>query len=522
MRYLYLILFIVVLAAPFLVRRAVIGPAPHPSGGSERLVIVTPHNQDIRREFARAFDAWHREHYGTRVELDYRTPGGTSDIKRLLETTYRPYRDADGRIGDDVPAGLDIVWGGGDFYFNQELKPLGILEPMPIDPALLGKVFPQPALAGVRLYDATQKPDGTPTPQWIGLCLSSFGIIYNPELYDTMRLAAPGRWDDLTNTKLAGLIALADPSHSGSAAVAYMMVLQRAMADAEENLFVLKPELKKLGKAERAANPAYDQAISAGWNRGMAQLLRIAANARYFTDSASQVPTDVANGQAAAGMAIDFYARVTEQSIGTSRARFVAPKAATAITPDPVAILKGVPPGRRALAQQFVEFLLSTEGQRMWILRPGVPGGPAEFPLCRSPIRRDLYADRRGWTDDTDPFNVSGGFNQRGEWMSLLTDARVVWVAAWIDSRDALESAFGSILAVRDPSRRAQLLDELAAPAEPVVSMQEIKAVADERRRREKQPGGDVDRWRALQRIEWSDRFRRHYNHVGGEARQRP
>ena len=45
----------------------------------------------------------------------------------------------------------------------------------------------------------------------------------------------------------------------------------------------------------------------------MGELLLIAANGRYFTDSAPQVPNDVGNGDAAAGIAIDFYGRVYQE-----------------------------------------------------------------------------------------------------------------------------------------------------------------------------------------------------------------
>ena len=256
MRYVYLILFFAIMAAPFAVRRVVTQPPPPLRAGSDRLVVVTPHNQDIRREFARAFDRWHRSRFGKGVDIDYRTAGGTPDIKRLLETTYRPYRAANGAIPDDVPADYDVVWGGGDYFFDREIKPLGILQPARLSPELLGQAFPQAALAGVRLYDASRNDRRPPEPLWVGVCLSSFGIIYNPELYETMRLTAPTQWNELTNPKLAGLIALADPSHSGSAAVAYMMVLQRAMADAEEELFARRPELRKLGKKARDRTPS--------------------------------------------------------------------------------------------------------------------------------------------------------------------------------------------------------------------------------------------------------------------------
>ena len=140
--------------------------------------------------------------------------------------------------------------------------------------------------------------------------------------------------------------------------------------------------------------------------------------------------------------------------------------------------------------------------------------------LRRPPIRRDLYADRSGWTDDADPFTESGGFNQRGEWMALLGDVRTVWVAAWIDSRDGLESAYRRILAIPNPATRDALLNELADATKSLVSIGEVQAASEERRRREKQSDGDVDRWRAVQRIEWADRFRKHYEQIEAKARR--
>ena len=105
------------------------------------------------------------------------------------------------------------------------------------------------------------------------------------------------------------------------------------------------------------------------------------------------------------------------------------------------------------LATRFVEFLLSREGQRLWILRPGQPGGPAERALRRPPVRQDLYADRTGWTDDVNPFAESRGFNQRADFMKLYVDTRPVWTAAWIDSRESLKSAYAKVLRVADERR---------------------------------------------------------------------
>lgn len=535
-RFVYIILFLAVLVAPVVLHFALKGrtDAGPADANAPELVIVTPHNQDIRQEFARAFSRWHREKYGQDVRIDYRVPGGTNDIKRLLEATFK---DLEATAAN--PPGLDVVWGGGDHFFNNDLKPLGILQPLGLKRRLMSEVFPQPTLAGVNLYDqeVDRKTGTLLPPRWVGVCLSSFGIVYNPDLYRRLGLPEPTGWHDLTHEKLDGFVALADPTRSGSAAVAFMIVIQRHMADAEA-AFPERDRMTQLAKANWKALEAsgedpeevarlkaeyeaikrrYNEALAAGWKNGMAELLLIAANARYFTDSASQVPHDVGNGQAAAGMAIDFYGRVYEESVGSGRCRFVSPPAATAITPDPVAILHGTRGPRLELARHFVEFLLTPDAQRLWILSPKAPGRPVERALRRPPIRRDVYNDRRGWTDDVNPFTESGGFNQRPEWMTLFSDTRMIWAAAWMDSRSALESAHAAILAVPDPRRREALLKELA---DLPVTMDDVARYRAAKKEQEAAAPRLAEEWKARRRIEWADTFRGHYRAVEKRARR--
>lgn len=516
-RYVFILLFLLALATPFVLRLAVTrGVASQPSQrNAARLVVITPHTQDIRREFARAFGQWHVRKYGRPVVIDYRIPGGTNDIRRQLEHTYRGFQ----RAGREPVADVHVAWGGGDYFFAVDLQPPGlqILQPMDLDPRLLAEAFPQPTLAGVKLYDVARPgPDEKTTrPKWVGVCLSSFGIVYNSDVYDSLGLPTPAGWHDLTNEKLSGMLALADPTHSGSAAVAYMMVIQRRMADAELDVLVRVPRLKEMSKAERDKDATYQAALAAGWRRGMGELLLIAANARYFTDMAPQVPHDVGNGEAAAGVAIDFYGRVYEEIVGSRRCRYIAPAAATAITPDPVAILAGVKGEPLELATHFVEFLLSKEGQLLWAKKPGTPGGPAERALRRPPVRPDLYTDQSDWADHTNPFAEAGGFNQRAEWMSLLTELRMVWAAAWIDGRESLRQAYARVLQVRDKSRRAALLDELARVP---IEMANVAALRDERKRREGSDVISLETWKARQRIDIAERFRQHYESVAARA----
>ena len=397
--------------------------------------------------------------------------------------------------------------------FDRDLKPLGILQPivLPETPDLLAQAFPDNALAGVKLYDENIDPRSKkPAPRWIGVCLSSFGIVYNSDVYGSLGLPAPSRWHDLAEPRLSGWVALADPTHSGSAAVAYMMVLQRAMADAEEAYHAAHPGL--LNKTA----PEYQSAIAAGWHRGMGQLLLIAANARYFTDSSTQPPNDVGNGDAAAGVAIDFYGRTFEHEIGSRRIHFLAPRAATAVTPDAVAILYGVKGDRQVLARHFVQFnspraanccgsssRASPAAQSARLHRPDPPRpvrlrrrpqwvGRRRQPLRR--IRRLQPAPGNGW-------RCSATCAPSGPPLGSTPATPCICLRQG--------------LAVSDDARRSALLAELA---DLPITLAQVAALRD--RRKQLEASGADETWKAEQRQAWARTFRDHYAKVEGEARK--
>jgi hypothetical protein len=132
-------------------------------------------------------------------------------------------------------------------------------------------------------------------------------------------------------------------------------------------------------------------------------------------------------------------------------------------------------------------------------------------------VRQDVYADQRDWADHTNPFKEAGGFNQRAEWMAQLTDLRMVWAAAWVDGREPLLRANAAVLAVADPARRAALRAELAAVP---MAMAEVDELRGERKRRETSDPASLESWKARQRIEIANRFRRHYAAVEAKARE--
>ena len=84
-RALIILALVAVVALPFLFRpkhQAVVGKA------DETLVVITPHNEAIRYEYACGFRDWYLAKTGKIVAIDWRVIGGTSEINRFLESEY--------------------------------------------------------------------------------------------------------------------------------------------------------------------------------------------------------------------------------------------------------------------------------------------------------------------------------------------------------------------------------------------------------------------------------------------------
>src|SRR5262249_28174625 len=155
-RYGWIILFFIVLVAPFLLRAAMVRSSPAQAtkidtNAAATVVIVTPNPESIRREFADAFADWHQRKFGQPAQIDYRSSGGTTDIVTYLRASRESFKSL-GNYG-----GMDLVWGGGDIFFNT-MKAEGFLQPPGIPPQELHEMFPRRELGGLPLYDAGDPP----------------------------------------------------------------------------------------------------------------------------------------------------------------------------------------------------------------------------------------------------------------------------------------------------------------------------------------------------------------------------
>ena len=328
---------------------------------AKQVIIITPHNEQIRHEFGVGFSKWHKEQYSEDAEVVWSVPGGTSEIRRMLQSQYTHAIETGKTAGGDA----DLVFGGGSYEHSVLKKILKstrageevtttISVPAQIDQQLLHEVYRENKIGDVTLYD----PDG----YWYGLALSGFGIVYNNDVLKAKGVEPPSGWEALCDPKLLGSLALVNPAQSGSVTTAFESILK----------FL-------------------------GWTRGWQVLRRAAANSRYFSASRLKPPADVSPGDAAMGVCIDFYGRYQSQAIANSgagdRVGYIDPPGATMIDPDPISLLRNAP--NVETAKRFIEFCMTHQAQSLWQFRVDDPAddglGPDTWELRRMPIRRDMY-----------------------------------------------------------------------------------------------------------------------------------
>ncbi len=500
-----LALLAAVLVAPFVLRPREVKV----SEKAERLVIITPHVESIQAEFARAFRTHMRAVHGREVVIDWRQPGGTSEIARFLRSEYstrfetlwrertglpftlairdaftNPKLDPDkatsqaGSLVDptllkdatpearaaaarrlflesDIGAGIDLFFGGGAFDFERQAA-AGLLVARDASgkqgPAALAEAHPDWFSDGIMPQSFGGEPFRDPGYRWVGTVLSAFGICYNRDSLARLGLETPpDEWSDLEDPRYRGQIALADPTKSGSTTKAFEMLVQ-----------------ERIQTLARERGLSGDAAVTAGWDDAMRLILRISANSRYFTDSSAKVPRDVAMGDAAVGMCIDFYGRsynelYRDPATGESRIEFVMPRGGTSIGADPIGLLRGAPSPE--LAHRFIEFVLSPEGQKIWNYRVGAPGGPTRHALRRPPIRRDFYVEANfpHMTDPTfDPYRAAEGFTYHPEWTgALFAPLRFVIRAACMDPHEEQLTAWEALVAADLPAEGVAAFEEI-------------------------------------------------------------
>ena len=411
---------VVLIGIPVLVRP----PQADADPNARRVIIITPHNEQICHEFKVGFERWHLDRYGEPAQVEYVFPGGTSEIRRMLMAQFTARLEAGGTPGGDA----DLLFGGGS-YEHGKIKEgvtveidgtpqtVSISVPVQMDPAVLASIYGKVKIGDTTLYDKDDDDEDADDGYWFGTALSAFGLVYNRDVLTRLGVDEPTGWDSMGDPRLDGWVVLVNPAQSGSVATAFQAVLEQR-----------------------------------GWIEGWQVLRRAAANSRYFAARSLKVPTDVSQGNAAMGVCIDFLGRfeaqATQERDGRKIARvgYVDPPGETVVDPDPISMLRNAP--HPEMAARFIEFCLSEPGQALWQFRRDDESdddlGPRDFELRRMPIRRSMYADHgRRFIDQADPFAVARPAPHRDR--NVRAFIAPLFAAMAMDNHESLREAWRAI-----------------------------------------------------------------------------
>lgn len=361
-------------------------------GAEPVVVVLTPHPEEIRREFEAGFARWHRENFGEAARIEWRDVGGSGEAQRFVESEFA---SKPGGIG------IDVFFGGGPepFLAFAERQWVEVHRP---PPRVLDGIATH--ANGAEVYD--------PGHRWYGACLSSFGILQNTRVQRLVGLPEVKRWEELADPRLAGWVGAGDPRLSGTMNNMYEAFLQ-----------------------------AY------GWERGWQLLARIAGNVRQFDRLSSSTAKEALLGQVAYAFCIDYYGFIQIEAAGVTNMTFVLPTDFVSISPDGISVLTGAP--HRETAGRFLDFVLGDEGQRLWMLPAGHQLGPRRHSLVRLPVRPELYTTFAGQSPiPVNPFTVKSEFRYNARIARVRRDiVRNLFGSIYVDAHPGLVKAWSSVVA---------------------------------------------------------------------------
>ncbi|MDR0533441.1 MAG: extracellular solute-binding protein [Verrucomicrobiales bacterium] len=300
----------------------------------DELIIVSPHWEGVRYEFGRAFAEYYRQQTGREIEVRWRDLGGTSSIEKALNASFEATPDS---------AQVDLMFGGGvDPFISQKAK--GHLFAYKLPPDLLAQI---PAdIGGFPIVDKDY--------MFYGAALSSFGILQNNKVLKLTGLPAVNTWEDLCQPQLYSWVSSCDPRKSGAFHMIYEIILQ-----------------------------AY------GWEKGWRIIYQMSGNVAAFLDNSSAPTKEVSLGNAAYSPTLDSYGLTQQSFLGKDNISLTIPKDLSVINPDGIAILKGAP--NLKAAELFVNFVMSPQGQSLWMKPFGSKNGPVKFNIARMGILPSMY-----------------------------------------------------------------------------------------------------------------------------------
>jgi ABC-type Fe3+ transport system substrate-binding protein len=298
-----------------------------PTGQGVTLVILTRHDTSIHAAFEEPF-----------LATDFAQENNIIDIK---------WKTQDAGFWDDVieAGGIDVLWGGGPTLFDN-MQRGNYLEPLTSAKmlAVLDRVPDEIAGADMK------RKDGSGDVVWVAAAISTFGFTINTVFLEENDLPHPNNWTHLAQPIWGSLLPTATI----------------AMGNAPKT----------------TSNTRIYEIITQGmgWDAGWVTMARMAGSARLYqgsveTQSASE------NGDVGVSMSIDFYGYNSQAN--NPNCEYVLPEGETIVNGDPIAIC--INSEQKNLAEGFLDFVLSAEGQSLWFT-PGVRRMPVMEEAFETPV----------------------------------------------------------------------------------------------------------------------------------------
>lgn len=262
------------------------------------------------------------EELTTRYEREFERRHPQSHVRFI----WKQSRDALAELAKPEQGGADVYWAPAPANFAL-LRERGAFRKISVDRAALpGRLGQQQLSDPAGLYEAYD--------------VAGYGIVANPSALAAAGLSAPRRWRDLASPEYARQLALPIASKVGFSPALYDILLQ-----------------------------------SEGWDAGWRLLSEMAGEATLL-DSGFAPTASVREGKAALALTIDFFAEIAKAN--GAAVEMIYPER-TAFLPAHVAMTAASQ--HVAGAQAFIDFLLSTDGQRLMMERDS----------RRHPARPDAY-----------------------------------------------------------------------------------------------------------------------------------
>jgi ABC-type Fe3+ transport system substrate-binding protein len=316
------------------------------------------------------------------------------------------WNDPEDSFWDDIIAAgeADVVWGGGPTIFDQ-LMVDGRLYPLTSAAMQAAAARVPDEFGGVDL----KRNNTADQLAWVAAAVSTFGFTTNNYFLNSWSLDTPYSWSDLGNWTYGQYlptlptIAISNAPFSSSNRRCYEIISQ-----------------------------------GYGWEEGWDLLARIAGNSQ-MPGGSSSVKAAVDNGAVGVAMSIDFYGYQSAYD-RPGVCEYIVPSDYTVINGDPIAI--AATSTQKDLAEVFVDYVLSAEGQAVWLdpsaMRLPVIEGAFAEPVdpANEALRDALYLAYNTTKvsvgldfNDTESLSVSNSFKYYFE--AVFYDAQTDLVDCW-------------------------------------------------------------------------------------------